>query len=376
VRGTGDVDTGGPPGVDELRSSDELFDRLGRRAPGPSDLDDPLIATLAVLAGDVDLLPVPVSASRRALTGAGAWPVAALDAPLNEAGGPGAVPSWFTTASLPRPSVPARLPAGPTPSTGRPARSGHPRVLRLRPSAGVVVAAALVLVGGGVAAVVTMGNRDPLAGISSVVDPGGSSAHPLTRAGLVDRVEAARAAVRHGDLSRARRILDEVDDQLSTLAPADRQAVATRVAGVERELATASPSASGSGRAGGRSGAPATEGAASGVAGAAGTTTGTRGSGATEASTGTSDGSTVAGGTGAHRSDDRGHGTHGGRSDEESSSSGESDDPATSDPGSPPPETGTSSPPDTTSTTQGFAPLVSSSSAPVTTTPPDSSTGG
>jgi hypothetical protein len=63
-------DVVGPDGghdLEAMRASDELLDRLGRREPMAGDLDDALTAALAVLAGDVDLRPVPVSATRAAL---------------------------------------------------------------------------------------------------------------------------------------------------------------------------------------------------------------------------------------------------------------------------------------------------------------------
>ena len=56
---------------DDLQACDALLDRLGRREPDAGDLDDPFAASLALLAGDVDLRPVPLEATRRALRAAG-----------------------------------------------------------------------------------------------------------------------------------------------------------------------------------------------------------------------------------------------------------------------------------------------------------------
>jgi hypothetical protein len=64
----------GPADDADLRATDELLDRLGRRAPDTADLDDVLAASLAVLAGDVDLGAVSVAHTQRALIAAGAWP--------------------------------------------------------------------------------------------------------------------------------------------------------------------------------------------------------------------------------------------------------------------------------------------------------------
>jgi hypothetical protein len=53
--------------TDDLAGTDRLLDRLGRREPDPGDLGDPVVATLAALAGDVDEQPVPVVVTSLAL---------------------------------------------------------------------------------------------------------------------------------------------------------------------------------------------------------------------------------------------------------------------------------------------------------------------
>ena len=48
----------------ELLATDALLDRVGARAPTPDDLDDPLIAALALMAAEIDLDAVPVEETR------------------------------------------------------------------------------------------------------------------------------------------------------------------------------------------------------------------------------------------------------------------------------------------------------------------------
>jgi len=52
---------------ESLRSTDALLDRIGTRAPTPDDLDDPVLAALALMAAEIDLDPVPVDATRAAI---------------------------------------------------------------------------------------------------------------------------------------------------------------------------------------------------------------------------------------------------------------------------------------------------------------------
>ncbi|MGZ4603495.1 MAG: hypothetical protein ACXV0U_07830, partial [Kineosporiaceae bacterium] len=47
-----------------LRSTDALLDRLGARTPTPGDLDDPVVAALALMAAEIDLDAVAVDATR------------------------------------------------------------------------------------------------------------------------------------------------------------------------------------------------------------------------------------------------------------------------------------------------------------------------
>ncbi|MBK7621130.1 MAG: hypothetical protein IPJ14_00330 [Kineosporiaceae bacterium] len=74
IPGVSTVPTSGAPDVALLIQTDELLDRIGRRMPVARDLDDPVLASLAVLAADVDLAPVSLERTRRAAVQRGLWP--------------------------------------------------------------------------------------------------------------------------------------------------------------------------------------------------------------------------------------------------------------------------------------------------------------
>ncbi len=59
---------------DDLGRLDLVFDRLAARRPSLDDVDDPVLADLAVLAADVDLDPVDPTVTRRTLQELGIWP--------------------------------------------------------------------------------------------------------------------------------------------------------------------------------------------------------------------------------------------------------------------------------------------------------------
>jgi len=65
---------GSHPDIARLAETDELLDRIGRRSPNLRDLDDPVLASLAVLAADVDLDEAPLQRTRGALTRHDLWP--------------------------------------------------------------------------------------------------------------------------------------------------------------------------------------------------------------------------------------------------------------------------------------------------------------
>jgi hypothetical protein len=54
------------PGLSALRATDALLDRLGQRQPTADDLDDPFLASLALLAAEVDVDEVPAAVTWQA----------------------------------------------------------------------------------------------------------------------------------------------------------------------------------------------------------------------------------------------------------------------------------------------------------------------
>ncbi|HEY6797058.1 MAG TPA: hypothetical protein VI248_20490, partial [Kineosporiaceae bacterium] len=231
-----DLDAAGLPDADELRECDELLDRLGRRVPRPDDLEDPLVVALAVLADEVDHLPVPASASRQALTAAGAWPPLQGDRPA---------PTW---ASRQRHHTDRQR--------HHTDNARRVRVLGRRPAAGLAAAAALILVGGLIG---VRGNAPAPegGGVRTIEGSDGGGAHQVTLTTMLQLVAVARSALHGGDPSTARTILDRVAGQLPRLPPGDRQVVAGRLSAARKEL----PGDGGSPRArSSRSGAPVQDG--------------------------------------------------------------------------------------------------------------------
>jgi hypothetical protein len=127
------------PDLAEVAATDKLLDRLAARRPSATDLDDPAVAVLALLATDIDLHPAPVDRLRLALQATGHWPPAAEPGsrvPPTEAAVLGG-PAWRTAAEDPlhplRTTPTQRRPGSVRPDT-RPGRSGPtpPRQVRLR----------------------------------------------------------------------------------------------------------------------------------------------------------------------------------------------------------------------------------------------------
>jgi hypothetical protein len=181
----------------ELLATDALLDRVGARAPTPDDLDDPVIAALALMAAEIDLGPVPVEETRaglaRAVPELAAPP--APDAPgqdqstglvidLRDSAArrpperkdvrrPQRSPRQPERAGPPVAMAPPRsLPRMPAPGGG-PAGTRAPRGRRqrtMRPMVAVAVAATAIVLGSGVSAALTGGRSvNPLDGIQQVV---------------------------------------------------------------------------------------------------------------------------------------------------------------------------------------------------------------
>lgn len=114
------------PDVALLVETDELLDRLAARAPRGVDLDDPVLASLAVLAGDVDLDPAPFEPTRRVARGYG---LRVEDHPGLTRLGPVALEPPTQPLSILAQEVEAR------PASGVPATLGPRRAARAREQA-------------------------------------------------------------------------------------------------------------------------------------------------------------------------------------------------------------------------------------------------
>jgi hypothetical protein len=235
-----------PRPADELLATDALLDRLGARAPTPDDLDDPLIAALALMAAEVDRDAPPLEDTRAALEravpeldGAPA-PSASEGLPHDESSPPvidlrdSAARRTAGRGDVRRPqrprhpertgppvamAPPRSLPRMPPP--GGPGGSRAPRGRRerkMRPMVAVAVAIAAIVLGSGVSAAVTGGRSvNPLDGIQQVV---AGLTHGRTQDQLAaytqarKHLTAAQAAARENDLSKADAELDRITPAL------------------------------------------------------------------------------------------------------------------------------------------------------------------
>jgi hypothetical protein len=244
------LELGGSPDLEALRRTDELLDRLGRREPVARDLDDPVAAALAVLAGDVDLDLVPAMQTRAAMTEAGLWP---LPGPGERAGAQGQPadrdlqqrrPDVGIAAPRPMPdgdalwADPAAQPTAGVRTRGRraavPARPelDHPWVLRIRPRAGIAAAAVLVLLGGGVSAAVTSDSINPLTGIAAAVarlTDSRTVAQEQAQTQVSAKLAQAWAAARTGNGPAAQMLIAAVKSQIHNLAGQDQKAISQQI---------------------------------------------------------------------------------------------------------------------------------------------------
>jgi len=257
----------------ELLETDALLDRVGARTPTPDDLDDPLVAALALMAAEIDLDAVPEEETRAALARA----VPELDVaptphptlPHDERNGlvidlrgsaraVRAVPGR-TDASRPqpRPARPERVapPAAMAPPRSlprMPAPGGHPGGTRaprerhsrtMRPFVAVAVAVAAIVLGSGVSAALTGGRSvNPLDGIQQVVADltQGRSQDQLQAFQEVNRhLDAAQQAVNAREPVRAREELDKIDHALLVrLTEADRSWADKRILELDKAIAS------------------------------------------------------------------------------------------------------------------------------------------
>jgi hypothetical protein len=226
-----------PDQRDAIRSTDELLDRIGARAPTPEDLDDPTVAALALMAAEIDLDAVPLESTRGTLAQALQSGLRRASAPasggeayrmldLHDDAAPEAVDvlaAYLPSASTsgwsrdddplrgprrggrrPEHAAVAMAPPRSLPRVAPPGRPGRPGSRpagrgdrRLRPLTAVVAALAAIILGSGVTAVVTGGRSvNPLTGVQQVFAE-------LTNGRTVDQQELYDADLRRIEAARS-----------------------------------------------------------------------------------------------------------------------------------------------------------------------------
>ena len=252
-----------PRPTPEMLATDGLLDRVGARAPTPDDLDDPLIAALALMAGEIDLDTPSAEDTRAALARAvpdlPVSPAASDGLPRDEstglvidlrdvaAGRAGERNEVGRSQRRPREPEPvgppvamapprslSRMPAPGGPVGTRPARERRER--RMRPMLAVAVAVAAIVLGSSVSAALTGGRSvNPLDGIQQVVTKvtGGRTQEQLAARQKAQKyLLDAEAAVQAGETEKARQELAKITPQLLAQLYDDDRAVIK--AGIER----------------------------------------------------------------------------------------------------------------------------------------------
>jgi hypothetical protein len=263
------------PTADQL-ATDALLDRLGARAPTPDDLDDPLVAALALMAAEIDLDAVPAENTRTALARAlpEAAPTAhqAPDVPphdeqtglvldlrddarpsrpaLRAVGGRaaeargrrrparGREPVRAPTTAMAPPRSLARVPSSHGPGGSRGPQDRRER--RLRPMVAVAVALVAIVAGSGLSAAVTGGRSvNPLDGIQYVVAEVTGGRTDEQAAALADAntaLDRAAEHVRAQEYDKARAELAKATKLRPRLTTDDREAVDERIATIRSGL--------------------------------------------------------------------------------------------------------------------------------------------
>jgi hypothetical protein len=272
-----------------LRATDALLDRIRSREPTPADLDDPLVAALALMAAEIDVDPVPVEVTRAALEreladacpGPVLRPLGPPDAVVDErtglvldlrdlpapVGDPEArermrrrLPTVAAAAraaergsTLRRPRRQSRPEPASTSGAIAPPRSLPPtrpkgaeprgrRERRLKPATAFVAVIAALILGTGVSAVVTGGRSvNPLDGLQQVVAQltGGRTAEQsaLFTKAQAD-LDAASGALDRGDRAAARVHLRDYDQlDLRVLTQVDQDSLHAHRVQLQQRLA-------------------------------------------------------------------------------------------------------------------------------------------
>jgi hypothetical protein len=252
----------------ELLATDALLDRVGARTPTPDDLDDPLIAALALMAAEIDLDAPAVEVTRAALAdtlpdlGApGAGPSAGLE--RDESTGlvidlrdsavgrtarrdaTGTVrrrpPQPERTAPPVAMAPPRSLPRMPPPRGSAGSRSPRRRERRMRPMMAVAVALIAIVVGSGASAAITGGRSvNPLDGIQEVVavlTHGRTDDQTKAYEDVNRRLDAAeKAADKHQDAAARAMLADIGDSLLQKLDDEDHAAALARIEDIKKKI--------------------------------------------------------------------------------------------------------------------------------------------
>ncbi|MDQ1294111.1 MAG: hypothetical protein QG608_1994 [Actinomycetota bacterium] len=212
-----------------VRASDELLDRLGRRRPTTGDLDDPVAATLALFAGEVDLEPADPGTLRRTLLDKDLWPPRPAPDVNSDSPGDGRAVSRGPDRATPRTPHP-RPPLSPRSGVGpllvpRPPDPAHFPRRRLGPhhrwdrTELVLLTTGLALAVGGVTLLFTGGPFHHLVSdreSTAQESPAHSSTPTETR--LWDLITRAENLA-DSDPATARALLEHVERALPDLAP-------------------------------------------------------------------------------------------------------------------------------------------------------------
>jgi len=232
-----------------VRASDELLDRLGRRRPTTGDLDDPVAASLALFAGEVDLDVAGPGPLRRVLMAEGLWPPVLT---VGEPGEPGTGPCRKGPADSPPGGGPIPPPPHPRPPAGH--RSGEDPLLVARPpdpsfppggrlgprrwdrTELVLLTTGLALMAGGIALMFTDGLFHHIFGHRpSVVQEIPLRSSPAGEGELHDLLDRARDLART-DPAAASALLDRIEQALPGLDPRRAGPLAEEVARTRRLL--------------------------------------------------------------------------------------------------------------------------------------------
>jgi hypothetical protein len=196
-----------PPDLTALQATDALLDRVAARSATPQDLQDPLIAMLASLAGEVEADP---RVAHRADPASLPWPGPGGPADVACGHADGVFPPQVSPTG--RAGAHRRVAAGSWVSrlnwqqTANVVGAGTARVVRVGP---IVATAASVLIAFGIGAAITGDPMRPIGGIISLISP--QSPAPVSVTWVEQTLSEARAAASSGQVQRAQVLLHQAE---------------------------------------------------------------------------------------------------------------------------------------------------------------------